>query len=219
MASNKDGRGVGKAALAIALIAPGIAIAAAVAIRVLPGPRTLPFEMGVMTLGQIAAGIGALCALAALVHALGDLKRRGFYTLLAVLTAGAAAGLYWKQDMAVAAGLPADVSTNPSDPPPNLANVGATSAACDGLTPIPSQVASEQVSEALQNVGFSIDRAGLFGVEGSRRAYWFREAQDVAVRIRPGRTDIRVVGRDAKYDGGAACRLALRVRAAIQTTR
>lgn len=216
MASSKDGRRIGKAALAIALVAPAIALIAAIAIRVASVQRATAFDLAVMTVGRYAAWVAAPLAAAALVHALRDVKRRGFYTLLAVLVAGAAVGLYWKQDRAVAAGLPADVSTNPSDPPPNLRNVAATSAACDGLTPIPSQVASEQVSEALQNVGFSIDRAALFGVEGYRQAFWFREVHDVAVRIRPGRTDIRVVGRDAKNDGGAACRLALRVRAELQ---
>ncbi len=216
MASSKDGRGIGKAALAIALVAPAIALGAAIAIRVAGVPRTLAVDLAVLTVGRYVAWAAAAMAVAALIHALGDLKRRAFYAVLAVVAAGAAVGLYWKQDMAVTAGLPADVSTDASDPPPNLAQVGATSATCEGLTAIPSQVASEQVSEALQNVGFSIDRAALFGVEGSRQAFWFREVHDVAVRIRPGRTDIRVVGRDAKNDGGAACRLALRVRAELQ---
>lgn len=214
--ASRDGRGIGKAALAIALIAPAIALGAAIAIRVADVQRATAFDLAVMTVGRYAAWAAGALAIAALIHALGDLKRRGFYTVLALVVAGAAVGLYWKQDRDVAAGLPADVSTNPSDPPPNLRNVAATSATCDGLTPIPSQVASEQVSEALQNVGFSIDRAGLFGVEGYRQAFWFRDVHDVAVRIRPGRTDIRVVGRDVKNDGGAACRLALRIRAELQ---
>jgi len=219
MAASKDGRGVGKAALAAALIAPAIALGAAIAIRVADAPRAVAVDFAVLTVGRYVAYAAAAVTVLALVHALGDLKRRGLFTVLAVLAAGAAVGLYWKQGMAVAAAPPADVSSHPSDPPPNLPAVAATSAACDGLTPIPSQVASEQVSEALQNVGFSIAHAGLFGVEGYRQAFWFREDQDVAVRIRPGRTDIRVVGRDAKNDAGAACRLALRVRAELQASR
>lgn len=217
MASNKDGWWVSRAALAVALIAPAIALAAAVVLHVFPMQRAWPFDVAVMTVGRYVAYGAVIVAVLAFVHALGDFKRRGLFAIIALLVAGGAAGLYVFQTRALAQNWPADVSTYPTDPPMDLVSVGKTSATCDGLTPVPSQLASEQVSAALQNVGFTITRSSLFSVTGVRQAIWFRETQEVAVRIRPGRTDIRVVTRNYRaHDGGAACRLALRVRAELQ---
>ena len=77
MTSGNKGSGPGKAALAVALVAPAIALAAAVAIRVTGVGRDLAFDLAVMTVGRTIAWGAAVLAVMALVHALGDLKRRG----------------------------------------------------------------------------------------------------------------------------------------------
>lgn len=220
MAGRKDGRWVGKTALAIALIAPAIVFGAAVAIRLFPMPRTLPFDILVMVVGKYAAWVAAAVAVLAFVHAFGNLRRRLPWTLAAMLMAALSAGIYLRQSMIFAEARPADVSSNPAEPPADeFASVAMTSSSCEGLEPLPSQITSEQASEALQAVGFTINKSGLFSVHGYRQAFWFREVHNAGVRIRPGRTDIRVVSWDKRYDGGASCRLALRLRAELQARR
>ena len=65
--------------------------------------------------------------------------------------------------------------------------------------------------------GFPVVRATTFEVEGVHEGAWFGFAHDAVVRIRPGRTDIRVAARDrTRPDGGAACRLAGKLADALE---
>lgn len=211
----KDAGGwVAKAGLAAALIAPAMALTAAVLIRVAPDLSGFARQVLIGPVGNYTAWAGLAVAVLALVHAFGNLRRRGLIALLAVAVAGTAVGLYWKQAHTPGA---SDVSTNPADPPMNLSGVSSASTACDGLEPLASQRTVEEAAYVLQNAGFAITHAGLFDIQGERKAFWFQEAYSLDVRIRPGRTDVRVVTRNGRpTDGGAACRLALKVRDGLQ---
>ena len=70
---------------------------------------------------------------------------------------------------------------------------------------------AQQAASALADAGFVVTRATTFEVEGVHQGAWFGFVTDAVVRIRPGRTDVRVAARDARPDGGAACRLAARI--------
>jgi hypothetical protein len=52
---------------------------------------------------------------------------------------------------------------------------------------------------------------GTIRVEGERRGFWFGLGHDAVVRIRPGRTDVRVTARTARAQGDEACRRAAAV--------
>lgn len=88
--------------------------------------------------------------------------------------------------------------------------------ACPGAVSVPTQSVPEAVVYVLQHEGVTVRRAGVTGVYGSREGFWFGFTDDVAVRIRPRRTDIRVAARDGRPHGGAACRLASRIAERLQ---
>jgi hypothetical protein len=69
---------------------------------------------------------------------------------------------------------------------------------------------------ALVDAGFPIVRASTFEVEGVLEGAWFGFAYDAVVRIRPGRTDIRVADRDPRPNGGATCRLMDKIVTALE---
>ena len=73
--------------------------------------------------------------------------------------------------------------------------------ACPGARPAMTQALPESVVYELQALGVDVRRAGVTGVYGSRRGFWFGFTHDVVVRIRPGRTDIRVAARDGRPHG------------------
>ena len=63
------------------------------------------------------------------------------------------------------------------------------------------------------------DGAATFEVEGVHEGAWFGFPYDAVVRIRPGRTDVRVVARDPRPDGGATCRLTAKIVANLEAQR
>ena len=214
MAQQARGDWVTKAGLAAALAAPAMALGAAVLIRVAPDQADFARDVLIGRTGNLVAWAGLAAAVLALVHAFGNLRRRGLIAVLAVAVAATSVGLYWRQAHAPGA---SDVSTNPADPPMNLSEVSSSSAGCDGLTPLSSQRTVEEAAYVLQNAGFAITHAGLFDIQGERKAFWFQEAYSADIRIRPGRTDVRVVTRNGRpTDGGAACRLAQTIRDELQ---
>ena len=80
-----------------------------------------------------------------------------------------------------------------------------------------TQVAPASAVWALQEAGFSVQgRVNVGRAAGSHRGFWFGTVHDAVIRIRPGRTDVRVAARDDRAHGGEACRLATRISTALR---
>ena len=79
---------------------------------------------------------------------------------------------------------------------------------CDQAVAARTQVAPEVGAAALEAAGFTVVGTSPFRIEATREGFWFGFTQDAVLRIRPGRTDVRVSGREGRADGGEACRLA-----------
>jgi fatty-acyl-CoA synthase len=77
---------------------------------------------------------------------------------------------------------------------------------CPGAQPIPKGVDPDRVVEALKGLGVQTTGAQPFRVEGVHDGLWFGLEDDIAVRIRPDRTDIRSTSRSMANDYGANCR-------------
>ena len=204
--------------------APLVLIVAAVAATRFGGvDLAVAYDLLTWTVARILAWIGLAGALVAAILALRDLKGRGLYALAAVVLAGATvAGFVWRQGRD-APPAPQDVTTNVQEPPvfsrAAALHRGSTPASCDAVVAVPSQVLAQQAASALVDAGFVVNRASTFEVEGAHQGAWFGFVNDAVVRIRPGRTDIRVAARDPRPDGGAACRLAARIAGGLAQTR
>lgn len=109
--------------------------------------------------------------------------------------------------------------TVPADlgPPWGGQTVAAINArTCPGAAPVPRQVSPDEAARALEQTGVQVIGRAPWRVEGTHESWWFGFETDVVVRIRPGRTDVRAVGRAARPDLGAACR---RVTAIVEALR
>lgn len=223
------GRGLLQGLLAITAAAPLLVLIAAIGVRA--GLWSLEMGWALLTL-QVAWGLawlGGAAALLALVLALKDLRRNGLFALLAVLIAGATlAGFVWQKGR-LAAGPVEHVSTDLEEipgfgaledrrggPGPGRA-VGPQ--ACPGAQPVMRQVAPQVAGWALDQAGFQVQGFGVQRADGTRTGYWFGVTHDAVIRIRPGRTDIRVAARDDLPHGGEACRLATRISEALRSRR
>jgi hypothetical protein len=91
--------------------------------------------------------------------------------------------------------------------------------ACPGALPVMRQIAPASAIQALEQAGFTLRGAGVARADGSREGFWFGVDHDAVIRIRPGRTDIRVAARDHRPHGGEACRMASRISEALRTSR
>lgn len=217
MAANRAKGGLGGAALLVAAIPVTVLLVAVLGKFAGLFDRGVSYGLLTMIAARYLAYAAAAFAVLSLVTALGDMRRRGLTALAAVVLAGVVVAGFVRHDMDLRGGARTDVSTDPADPPALAGSSGAPGT-CDGLVAVPTQLTAEQVSAALVGSGFQITRAGLFDVRATREAFWFGGRHDVSVRIRPGRTDIRVANRYAD-SSGASCRLALRVRDALQASR
>lgn len=185
---------------------------------------------------KAGAGLAGLGLVAAIVAVLCAVKRPAGAVLLAlvsVFVAGGTAGLFvWNWSNGNAPGAAAgfgDVTSDPEDPPvfartlsqrradsgaPPMTAAGGFSG-CD-LRFAPTQVAPEVAAWALDQAGFTVLGSGVGRADGTRTGFWFGFQYDAVVRIRPGRTDVRVTAREDRPDGGEACRLAQAILAEIQ---
>ncbi|WP_306003515.1 DUF1499 domain-containing protein [Brevundimonas sp. C43] len=195
--------------------APFVLVVAAVTATRFGGlDLAIGYDLLTWTVARFLAWVGLAAALTAAVLALRDLKGRGPYALAAlVLAGGTVAGFVLRQGQD-ATSHPRDVSTNLDEPPglPRAAGVRSGSPqTCDGVDAVPTQVLAQQATSALVDAGFVVTRATTFQVEAVHAGAWFGFATDAVVRIRPGRTDIRVAARGSRPDGGATCRLAAKI--------
>lgn len=210
---------------AATLLAPLVAFLAVLAGRF--GWLSLELAREIVGVGVVRALVflGLAAALACVLAAWPDPRRRGLHALAALVVAGGSAGVFFIQADKVRPGA-GDVTTDPAEPPTpsrilaaERARDGAvplgSSASCEGLAALPTQVAPETAAWALEQAGFTVLGAAAFRAEGVRQGYWFGLGHDAVVRIRPGRTDIRVAAREDQPQGDAACRLARRIAAAM----
>ena len=213
-----------KTGMAKVRIAAGLAVAAPLLtfIAVLltrNGIVSLDFGLDVLTL-QVAwglAGVAVGAAILTLVLSLSQFGRLGLASIAILIVSAAVAAAFFVQSRSIAVAGPLDVSTDLTEPP---AVPGASGApvACPGVQAVTSQVAPAQATEALQAAGFSVTESQLFRSRGVRDGFWFGMGHEAVIRIRPDRTDVRVVARYEHTDGGATCRIAANLVAGLQTT-
>lgn len=227
--SPAKGARLAQALLVAAVASPVLVLLSALAVR--GGLVSLETGWSLLTL-QVAwwlAWLGGLAALAAVVLALRDLRRLGLYAFAAVLIAGATlAGFVWQKGR-LASGPVEHVSTDLAELPgfgdlrARRGGAGPGPAvgveACPGAQPVMRQVAPQTAGWALEQAGFRVHGFGVQRADGTRTGYWFGVTHDAVVRIRPGRTDIRVAARDGLPHGGEACRLATRISEALRSGR
>jgi hypothetical protein len=204
--------------------APCVLIVAAIAATRFGGvDLSVSYDLLTWTVARILAWVGLAGALAAVLLALRDLKGRGLYALAALVLAGATVGGFvWRQGQDATPN-PRDVTTN-VEQPPTFSRVaalhrGSTPQTCPDLSAVPSQVLAQQATSALVDAGFVVTRATTFEVEAVHQGAWFGFVNDAVIRIRPGRTDLRVAARDGRPDGGATCRLAAKIAKELEAVR
>lgn len=176
-----------------------------------------------MKLVPVLSWIGLAAAILACLLILRD-RRVWALSLGGLVIAGLMAGgsLYQSRGWFEA---PRDVTTNVQDPPvfagrmaQDRRNAGAPEhqpQACEGFDPVESQMAYESVAWALDKAGVTVMGASFFRVDGWTEGFFYGVQHDVTVRIRPGRTDVRVTGRDGLPIGDQACDLGRNIVAAM----
>ena len=187
------------------------------------------FGLDVLTLklGRILAFAGLAAALVAVIIALKDVRRRGLYAAVSLAVAGATVALFLIQERRFAVPADNDVTTDAAEAPAfsravvamrrgQGAGKGGASVACPALVSVPRQVAPETAAAALAAAGFTVRGAAPFRADGAKEGFWFGLTYDAAIRIRPGRTDVRVAQREGVKVGDEACRLAQAVVTGLQ---
>ena len=222
MAGPKRKSGLGaKRLVAVVFLAPLFIFVAALGTRMGWWSYATGHDQMMMRLGVIMATLAVLAALALLVSAF---RRRtpfwlaGLAVVVSALTFG---GLAWEMTR-ISSGPPDDISTDLAEIPafgpledvrgnagPAETGGGET---CPGAVPVMRQAAPATAAWALQEAGFSVRGSVTVNrAVGSQRGFWFGTTHDAVIRIRPGRTDIRVAARDGHPHGGEACRLTARI--------
>lgn len=200
---------------ALTAVAPVLVVAAMAATLFGGVDRAVTYDLLTWTVARILAWAGLAGALVVVVLALRDMERRGVFAAIALVLAGGAVAVFLYQEYRLAQPTPRDISTHADQPPaftrlarwhPDASGVVGADA-CPAARSVPTQVLAQQATSALVDAGFPVVRASTFEVEGVHEGAWFAFPYDAVVRIRPGRTDIRVAARDPRPDGGATCRL------------
>lgn len=224
-AGRKGGRGVA-ALLALSLAAPLLVLGAALLTRAGALSLETGYDLLTMRIGWWLAMAGAVAALGAVVLALRDIRRLGLMALVAVVAAGGTLGGFVWQNSRLAGAPSEDISTDLAEIPgfgdlnDERGNQGPRVTAgvesCPGALPVMKQIAPESAIWALEKAGFTLRGAGVARADGTREGFWFGFDHDAVIRIRPGRTDIRVAARDGRSHGGDACRLTTQISESLQ---
>jgi len=218
------GRGAVQALTALAVASPLLVLISIVGVR--GGLLSLETAYDLLTL-KVAWGlafVGAAAGVLAVVVALRNFRQLGFVALGALVVGLATLGGFVWQKGRLAAGPVENVSTDLTEVPgfgdlrPDNMGQGAAVGveACPGALPVMTQVAPEGAAWAIQEAGFTLRRTGVSRADGTRSSTWYGFGYDVVMRIRPGRTDIRVAARDARPHGGEACRLVTAISASLR---
>jgi len=202
----------------LAVVAPVLVLVAALGTRVGAWSVETGYDLLTMQVGWVLAFLGVAAALGALVLSLGRFRKLFGVAVMAVLVAGGTLGGFVWQKARIAAGPVENVSTDLTEVP-GFADLGderrgqgpgpaVGAEACPGALPVMRQVAPTTAIYALEQAGFTLRGAGVARADGSHEGFWFGVDHDAVIRIRPGRTDIRVAARDHRGHGGEACRMA-----------
>jgi hypothetical protein len=211
-----EGRVLALAGLSV--VAPVLVLVAALGTRTGAWPVEVGYDLLTMRVAWFLSFVGAAAALGALVLSLRYFRRPGLPALIAVVIAGLTLGGFLWQKARLAAGPVENVSTDLAEVPGfgDLADQrrgrgpgpAVGSGDCPGALPVMRQIPPTAAIYALEEAGFTVRGAGVARADGSRNGYWFGVGHDAVIRIRPGRTDIRVAARDHRPHGGEACRMA-----------
>ena len=227
MARRTPGAGQVQTLALLSVTAPVLVLVAALGTRVGAWPVEIGYDLLTLRAGWFLAFVGAAAALGALVLSFGNFRKLGLLALAAVLVAGATLGGFIWQKARLSAGPVENVSTDLTEVPgfgdlgeerggqgPGPA-VGAE--ACPGALPVMRQIAPTAAIYALEQAGFTLRGAGVGRADGSQEGFWFGFDHDAVIRIRPGRTDIRVAARDHRPHGGEACRMATAISETLRS--
>lgn len=218
MARRTPGAGRVQALALIASAAPVLVVVAALGVRVGAWPVETGYDLLTMQVAWVLSFLGAVAALGALGLSFASFRKLGLMAVVAVLVAGTTLGGFIWQKARFAAGPVEHVSTDLVEVP-GFGDLGAQRSgqgpgpavgteACPGARPVMRQIAPTAAIYALEQAGFTLRGAGVARADGSQEGFWFGVDHDAVIRIRPGRTDIRVAARDHRPHGGEACRLA-----------
>ncbi|HYF22361.1 MAG TPA: DUF1499 domain-containing protein [Caulobacteraceae bacterium] len=238
--TSKGARHLVRTALAIALIAPLLVLAGAIATRAGWVDWKTGFGVWTVDWAPKAAMVGLGAGVLAVLFAFAAPKRLLPLAVVAVLIPGLTL-LGFQRFRAKAESLPPihDVSTdwaeplsfsdtmmkaragaaNPVEPDPvvglmkrpafkkwegrRIAEINAET--CPGARPVPRLVEPEEVARVLEKNGVQVIGQAPWRVEGTHESLWYGFKDDVIVRMRPGRTDVRSVSRVGGSDLGANC--------------
>ncbi|CAN5348049.1 hypothetical protein BH09PSE1_BH09PSE1_18480 [soil metagenome] len=211
-------------AFASTLIGPLAALASMIGMRSGWWPYDIAWNVGTLLIALPLTVIGAGGALIAVVTGLMRPRLAGLAALASVVVSGAALAAFARVLLVQSHTAGPDVTTDSLDPPAFSAQQiadGASARAPEAPGNCPVQAWSFQSAPgaagyALQVVGFDIQNLGVGRAVGTRKGVWFGSTWDATIRIRPGRTDIRVAARDPVQDRGEACRLAIRLADALK---
>lgn len=212
------GSGAIKALTALALAAPLLVLIAAMSVRTGLLPVETGYDLLTLKVAWWLSFTGAAAGVGAMALGLRDLRRTGLIAVVALLAGLGTLGMFVWQKGRLASGVGENVSTDLVEVPgfgrvrsDGGGGPAVGGAACPGAQPIMTQIAPETAAWALQEAGFALGGTGVARADGSRDGFWFGFTHDAVIRIRPGRTDIRVAARDSRPHGGEACRLAGRI--------
>ena len=211
----KVGMGKVRVAVGLAVLAPLITFVAVLLTR--NGIVPLQFGLDVLTfqVAQVVSWAALVFAALSLVLSLPQFGRLGLVGIAILLVCAAISGTFFMQSRALAVAGPLDVSTDLAEPPA-VPGANGPAVTCSGATAVMTQVAPAQATAALQAAGFAVTESQLFRARGVRTGFWFGMRHEAVIRIRPDRTDVRIVARYARADGGATCRLAAALTAELQ---
>ncbi len=212
---HKTGRGRVNAAIALSVAAPLITFAAILVVR--GGIVSLAFGLDMLTLqvAQVTAFVALAFAAVSTAMSLPQFQRLGLISLAVLVVTAGIAGVFRWQAMKLDVRGPLDISTDLAEPPA-IAGAAGPAGACPGVEAVMRQVAPATATDALRDAGFALTESQLFRSRGVRDGFWFGLGQEAVVRIRPGRTDVRIVARHDRKDGGETCRIARQIVAGLQ---
>ncbi|GAA0621350.1 hypothetical protein GCM10009422_16380 [Brevundimonas kwangchunensis] len=224
MAKRTAGRGAVEALAMFAAVPVVLVVASALAVRARLLPVSIGYDLLTLQVAWWLSFLAAAAGLLALILAVRNFGKLGLVALVAlVLGVGSLAGFGW-QKARLLSGPGENVSTDLNEVPGfgrmrSDAGGGAAVGAdvCPGARPLMKQVAPQVAGWALEQAGFQVRGTGVGRADGSRDSFFFGFTHDAVIRIRPGRTDVRVAARDGRPHGGEACRLATRISEALHT--
>jgi hypothetical protein len=221
--------------IALAVLSPLLAFVAVAGIKLGVWDWRLGYSVLAMRVGLGLAALGLVAGLAGGLIAIRQPRARAT-GLVALVMGVVTAGVYGAHIRTTGP----EASTGRADPPsfqattnvtepPSFSGALARERAAAGAEPatgagfqscevasIPAQVAPGAAAYALREAGFDVLGFGVGRADGTMTGLWFGFTHDATIRIRPGQTDVRVASREARDDGGQACRLVTRIVAELQ---